>query len=129
MIRIREERLRMRRLVLLLALISLVPSAPVSAQTAMIGTEVMPTRVESAYDKLPEGELGLRGDVVTMLTPGTAFRLVERRVVSSVMGDEEWLRLEPTANSGESPCAQTPCWVFNRRMGETQSVLRGASSF
>lgn len=119
----------MRRPVLMLALAALVPSGPVSAQTAMIGSEVTPMRVESAYDSLPEGGLGLRGDVVMMITPGSAFRLVERRVVSGVTGDEEWLRLEPTDASDASPCARAPCWVFNRRMGETQSVLRGASSF
>ena len=108
-----------------LATLALLAAGAAAAQSIAPGARVEPINVASAFAAPPETSFADRGEMVSMLLPGSQFVVRESVIVEAVGAQEEWIRIAPSSG-GIHPCAQAPCWAFNRRLGEPGAFRRAS---
>ena len=73
---------------------------------------VVPRGELVAWERYPSGLFFSRGDTVARISPGERYRVIERKVIPSLLsGESYYFRIAPLGLP-DNPCANRDCWVY-----------------
>jgi hypothetical protein len=92
-------------LLLTLTVLLVVPSQS-HAQQVNPGAVVTPKGTLALHAAPPGGVIGLKGDEIGKVQPNEAYRVLDKKSISTVLGGENWLKLQSVNDASKQG------WVF-----------------
>ena len=111
-----------RSIILFAAAVFLIP-ADGRAQDVTPGTIVTPKGDLTLRDAPPGGLIGLKGDAIGNVTPSTNYKVIEQKSISTILGGENWIKLQPVGDPSKSG------WVFSGTKSSPAANVQIKSQF